>query len=56
MKVSIIIPFHKGDAYLRDCLDSLVEQTYRDIEVIVISDHAPEEDLVCVSEYEDKLD
>ena len=53
--VSIIIPFHRGEAYLRDCLDSLVDQTYGEIEVIVISDHAQEEELVCLSEYESKL-
>ncbi|NLO09678.1 MAG: glycosyltransferase, partial [Clostridiales bacterium] len=56
MRVSIIIPFHKGEAYLRDCLDGLVTQTYRDMEVIVISDHAPEEELACLSEYEHELD
>lgn len=55
MKVSIIIPFHKGEAYLRDCLDSLAVQTYRDLEVIVVSDHAPEKDLKCISEYEERI-
>ena len=52
MKVSIIIPFHRGEDYLRDCLDSLRTQTYRNIEVIVINDHAPDKDLTCISEYE----
>ena len=56
MKVSVIIPFHRGEGYLRDCLDSLVAQTYGNLEVIVVSDHAPKEDLACVSEYGDKLD
>jgi len=55
MKVSIIIPYHKGEAYLRDCLDSLAEQTYRDLEVIVVSDHAPQKDLECISEYKDLI-
>lgn len=55
MKVSIIVPFHSGEAFLRDCLDSLVDQTYKDIEVIVISDHAQKDELACVSEYESKL-
>jgi len=55
MKVSIIIPFHKGAAYLRDCLDSLAAQTYRDLEVIIVSDHAPKKDLECVLEYEKLL-
>ena len=54
MKVSVIIPFHRGRIF-KDCLDSLVAQTYGNLEVIVVSDHAPKEDLACVSEY-DKLD
>lgn len=55
MKVSIIIPFHKGEAYLRDCLDSLVEQTYGNMEVIIISDHAPEEELACLLDYDGEI-
>ena len=55
MRVSVIIPFHKGEAYLRDCLDSLAVQTYQDIEAIVINDHASKENLACVSEYESRL-
>lgn len=55
MRVSIIIPFHRGEAYLRDCLDSLVLQTYSDTEVIIISDHALPEDLACISEYDNEL-
>ncbi|TAH64164.1 MAG: CDP-glycerol:glycerophosphate glycerophosphotransferase, partial [Anaerolineaceae bacterium] len=55
MRVSIIIPFHRGEAYLRDCLDSLTVQTYGDIEIILIDDHAPEDDLACLSDYDSKL-
>jgi len=55
MKVSIIIPFNKGEAFLRDCLDSLVTQTYRNLEVLVVSDHAPEKELECISEYKELL-
>ena len=55
MRVTVIIPFHKGEAYLRDCLDSVVAQTYDDIEVIVINDHSPDEDLACICEYENRL-
>lgn len=55
MRVSIIIPFHKGEAYLRDCLDSLAVQTYQDIEVIIVDDHASLEELACIAEYDGKL-
>lgn len=48
MNVSVIIPFHEGIAYLTDCLDSLKEQPYRDMEVLLICDHAaePVDDLI----------
>ncbi len=49
--ISIIVPFHKGEAYLRDCLDSLRDQTYHDIEVLLICDHVPEEDIAFLKDY-----
>lgn len=55
MKISIIIPYHRGEAYLRDCLDSLCEQSYPDIEVLLVCDHVSAEDINFIAEYEDKL-
>lgn len=37
-KVSIIIPIYNASAYLSECLDSIVKQTYKNIEVILIND------------------
>ncbi|HKL99595.1 MAG TPA: CDP-glycerol glycerophosphotransferase family protein [Mobilitalea sp.] len=53
--ISIIIPYHKGEVYLRDCLDSLRDQDYRDFEVLLICDHVPQEELGLLSEYEGQL-
>lgn len=39
MKVSVIVPVHAGQIYLPDCLESLVEQKFDGLEVIVICDH-----------------
>lgn len=36
--VSIIIPVYNGEAYIDDCLDSLVKQTYPFIEIILVDD------------------
>ena len=38
MKVSIIVPIYNSSYYLSKCLDSLVNQTYKDIEIILIND------------------
>lgn len=43
MKVSIIVPVYNAAPYLRECIDSLVGQTWRDIEVILINDGSTDE-------------
>lgn len=40
MKLSIIIPFQKGELYLLDCLKSIVAQQLEQYEVLLIGDHA----------------
>ncbi|MBO5178255.1 MAG: glycosyltransferase [Lachnospiraceae bacterium] len=37
-KVSIVIPIYNTEEYLRGCLDSVVNQTLRDIEIILVDD------------------
>ena len=37
-KVSIIVPIYNSSKYINKCLDSLVNQTYKDIEIILIND------------------
>ncbi|MGZ0079081.1 glycosyltransferase family 2 protein [Methylomonas sp. YC3] len=39
-KVSICIPTFNGESYLKDTLSSVLAQTYKDFEVIVIDDHS----------------
>ncbi len=55
MKVSVIIPFQKGKAFLEDCLQSLVEQSYRDLEIILVLDHAEEKTEALIATYQTKL-
>lgn len=42
MKISFVIPVYKVEAYLRQCVESLTHQTYRDIEIILVDDGSPD--------------
>ena len=37
-KVSIIIPIYNSEKYLQECLDSVINQTYDNLEIILIND------------------
>lgn len=52
--VSIIIPVHNGEKYIRESLDSCLGQTYEDIEVIVVDDKSEDKTLSILQEYQQK--
>lgn len=41
--VSIIIPVYKGELFMREAIDSALNQTYKNIEVIVVNDGSPDD-------------
>ena len=42
IKVSVIIPVYKAEKYLPKCLDSVLNQTLKDIEIICVNDKSPD--------------
>ena len=50
-KVSVIIPVYNTEAYLRECLNSVVNQTLREIEIICIDDGSTDSSLPILKEY-----
>jgi len=50
-KISVIVPVYNVEKYLRQCLDSIVGQTYDDIEIIVINDGSKDGSLDIINEY-----
>ena len=41
-KISIIVPVYGEDQYLDECISSVLEQTYKNIEVILVDDESPD--------------
>ena len=42
MKLSVIIPVYKAEAYLETCVDSLLAQTLGDLEILLVDDGSPD--------------
>lgn len=53
-KVSIIIPVYNSEKYISKCLDSVINQTYKNIEILVINDGSKDNSINILSEYEKK--
>lgn len=54
IKVSVIIPIYNGEEYLERCLDSVLSQTLKEIEVICVDDGSTDRTGDILSEYEQK--
>ena len=50
-KVSVIIPVYNVEEYLRECLDSVVNQTLKEIEIICVDDGSTDSSLEILKEY-----
>ena len=53
-KLSLIIPVYNVEKYLRECLDSCINQTLKDIEIICINDCSPDDSYKILEEYSKK--
>ncbi|PFP29503.1 hypothetical protein COJ96_10165 [Bacillus sp. AFS073361] len=42
LKISIIVPVYKVELYIRECIDSILSQTFTDFELILINDGSPD--------------
>lgn len=55
-QISVIVPVYKVAQYLPRCMDSLLAQTYKDFEIILVDDGSPDECPALCDEYERKYD
>lgn len=53
-KISIIVPIYNSEEYLKECLNSLVNQTFKDIEIICVNDGSTDNSLEIVKYFAEK--
>ena len=53
-KVSVIVPVYNVEKYLNKCLDSLINQTFNDFEIIIINDGSPDDSKQIIEKYKSK--
>lgn len=50
-KVSIIVPVYNSEKYLKKCLNSLINQTFKDIEIVLVNDGSTDNSLNIINDY-----
>ena len=55
-KISVIIPVYKVEKYLKHCIDSVLKQTYPNLEIILIDDGSPDNSPQICDEYAKKIE
>ncbi|MBR0423555.1 MAG: glycosyltransferase [Clostridia bacterium] len=53
-KISVVVPVYNTERYLPTCLDSLVNQNFRDIEIICVNDGSTDKSVAILNEYAKK--
>ena len=41
-EISVIVPVYKAEAFLADCIDSILSQSFSDFEIILVDDGSPD--------------
>ena len=54
MKVSVIVPVYNSEKYLKRCLDSIIAQTYNNLEIIIVNDGSTDNSTDIIREYKKK--
>ena len=54
IKYSFIVPVYNTEKYLKKCLDSLINQTYKNFEIIVVNDGSTDKSSNIISKYQKK--
>lgn len=53
-KVSVIIPTHNSEKYILECINSVINQTYKNLEIIIIDDKSTDDSVKLIKSIKDK--
>ena len=53
IKISVIVPVYNGEKYLQECLDSIINQTYENIEIVIVNDGSTDSSLSIINRYKE---
>lgn len=53
-KISVVVPAYNSDNKIRECLDSIINQTYKDLEIILVDDCSLDDTFTIMREYASK--
>ena len=51
IKISVVVPVYNGEKYLQECLDSILNQTLEEIEIICIDDASTDQTSSILQQY-----
>ena len=54
MKVSVLIPSFNHENYIEKCVDSILNQTHKDLELIISDDNSNDKTIKKIKKYSDK--
>lgn len=52
--ISIVVPIYNSEKYIKKCIDSLINQTYKNIEIILVNDGSNDNTEKIIKDYKDK--
>jgi glycosyltransferase involved in cell wall biosynthesis len=52
--ISVCIPVYNGAAYLEDCLQSVIAQTYSNIEILLVDDGSTDDSISIIEKFSQK--
>ena len=54
-KISVIVPIYNVEKYLEECIESIIHQTYENLEIILVDDGSPDNSGKIADDYAYKI-